>query len=58
MKVFGRANFVANVFWQKTHTRETRTDVAAVRDHVLLFARNREVWKEIRNVLPRVRQSA
>ena len=51
-EVFGRTNFVANVFWQKTHTRENRTDVAAVHDHVLLFARNREIWKEIRNVLP------
>ncbi|CAG0944017.1 MAG: hypothetical protein EFKGCFLK_01844 [Rhodocyclaceae bacterium] len=51
-EVFGRGNFVANVFWQKTHTRENRTDVAAVHDHVLLFARNREVWKETRNVLP------
>ena len=51
-EVFGRKNFVANVFWQKTHTRENRTDVAAVHDHIILFARNREVWKEIRNILP------
>ena len=51
-EVFGRRNFVANVFWQKTHTRENRTDVSAVHDHIILFARNREVWKEIRNVLP------
>lgn len=50
-EVFGRRNFVANVFWQKTHTRENRTDVSAVHDHLLLFARNREVWKDIRNVL-------
>ena len=51
-EVFGRGNFVANVLWQKTHTRENRTDVSAVHDHIILFARNREVWKEIRNVLP------
>ena len=51
-EVFGRRNFIANVFWQKTHTRENRTDVSAVHDHIILFARNREVWKEIRNVLP------
>ena len=51
-EVFGRRNFVANVFWQKTHTRENRTDVSAVHDHIILFARDREVWKEIRNVLP------
>src|SRR6266540_3592983 len=33
-EVFGRRNFVAKVFWQKTHTRENRTDVSAVHDHV------------------------
>lgn len=51
-EVFGRGNFVANIFWQKTHTRENRTDVSAVHDHVLLFAKKRDGWKEIRNVLP------
>ena len=52
MDVFGRKNFVADIFWQKTHTRENRTDVATVHDHIILFVRNREVWKEIRNILP------
>ena len=51
-EVFGRRNFVANVFWQKTYTRENRTDVSAVHDHIMLFARDREVWKEVRNALP------
>ena len=51
-EVFGRRNFVANVFWQKIHTRENRTDVSAVHDHIILFARNRDIWKETRNVLP------
>ena len=51
-EVFGRGNFVANIFWQKTHTRENRTDVSAVHDHILLFAKNRDGWKEIRNALP------
>lgn len=51
-EIFGRNNFVANVFWQKTPTRENRTDVSAVHDHVLLFAKKREIWKDIRNALP------
>jgi adenine-specific DNA-methyltransferase len=51
-EVFGRGNFVANIFWQKTHTRENRTDISAVHDHVLLFAKKRDGWKEIRNALP------
>jgi adenine-specific DNA-methyltransferase len=51
-EVFGRANFVANIIWQKSHTRENRTDVSTIHDNVLLFANNRELWKEIRNPLP------
>jgi adenine-specific DNA-methyltransferase len=51
-EVFGRGNFVANIFWQKTHTRENRTDVSAVHDHVISFARSRVVWAECRNMLP------
>lgn len=51
-EVFGRGQLVADIFWQKNHTRENRTDVATVHDHVLLFAKNREKWKEVRNLLP------
>ncbi|WP_295391885.1 site-specific DNA-methyltransferase [uncultured Thiodictyon sp.] len=51
-EVFGRRNFVANVFWQKTPTRENRTDFSAVHDHILLFAKKRDLWKEVRNALP------
>ena len=51
-EVFGRSNFVANVLWQKSHTRENRTDIAAVHDHVLVFAKQREIFKDTRNPLP------
>ncbi|MCM2287679.1 MAG: site-specific DNA-methyltransferase [Sulfuritalea sp.] len=51
-EVFGRSSFVANIFWQKNHTRENRTDISAVHDHVLCFAKHRETWKEVRNMLP------
>ncbi len=51
-EVFGRNAFVANIFWQKTHTRENRTDIAAVHDHILVYAKSHDKWKEIRNPLP------
>ena len=51
-EVFGRANFVANIIWQKSHTRENRTDVSTVHDNLLLFAKNHEAWQVIRNPLP------
>ena len=51
-EVFGRSNFVANIFWQKTPTRENRTDVSAVHDHLMVFAKSKVRWKDIRNMLP------
>ncbi len=51
-EIFGRTNFVANVIWQKTHTRENRTDISTVHDNVLVFAKEHAKWKEIRNPLP------
>ena len=51
-EVFGRVNFVANVLWQKSHTRENRTDISAVHDHLIVFATQREIWKNIRHPLP------
>lgn len=51
-ELFGRKNFVANVIWQKTHTRENRTDISSVHDNILVYAKNRLIWKEIRNLLP------
>lgn len=51
-EVFGRRNFVAHVVWQRTHTRENRTDVSDVHDTILIYAVNRSVWGENRNPLP------
>ena len=51
-EIFGRINFVAHIVWQNSHTRENRTDVATVHDTILLYAKNRNVWKDIRNALP------
>lgn len=50
--VFGRANFVANVIWQKKHTRANDARwFSDTHDHILVFARDKENWK--RNLLPR-----
>ncbi len=51
-ELFGRSNFIANIIWQKTHTRENRTDISTVHDNILVFAKDRLVWQEIRNPLP------
>ncbi len=51
-EIFGRNNFVTHVVWQRTHTRENRTDIATVHDTILVFAKDRNIWKDIRNPLP------
>ncbi|WP_333571728.1 site-specific DNA-methyltransferase [Sphingomonas sp.] len=51
-EVFGRRNFVAHVVWQRTHTRENRTDVSDVHDTILVYATDRPLWGERRNPLP------
>ena len=51
-EVFGASNFVANVIWQKTYTRENRTDISIGHDNVIVYAVNKPLWKQARNLLP------
>jgi len=51
-ELFGRDNFVATIVWQKSYTRENRTDVSTIHDYVLLYARDRSAWSRSRNLLP------
>ncbi|AOL20427.1 site-specific DNA-methyltransferase [Xanthomonas citri pv. malvacearum] len=52
-EIFGRSNFVASMVWEKDSGRKNDTDVSSSHDYVLLFARNRGVWRKTRNMLDR-----
>jgi len=52
-EIFGRSNFVATFAWEKDKGRRNDTDISSAHDHVLLFVNNREIWRKIRNPLPR-----
>jgi adenine-specific DNA-methyltransferase len=52
-EIFGRASFVATFAWEKDKGRRNDTDISSAHDHVLLYARNRDLWRKIRNPLPR-----
>jgi adenine-specific DNA-methyltransferase len=52
-EVLGRNSFVADIVWQRTHTRENRTDICNVHDNILVYAKNRDTWRETRNPLPK-----
>lgn len=45
-EILGRANFVANVVWQKKYTVSNDAKwLAETHDHVLVYAKNKEVWR-------------
>jgi adenine-specific DNA-methyltransferase len=52
-EIFGRNNFISSIVWEKDQGRRGDTDISSAHDHVLLYARNREIWRKIRNLLPR-----
>ncbi len=41
-EIFGRANFVANVVWQKRTSPDARIHLGAAHDNILVYARNAE----------------
>mgnify|MGYP001595459019 CR=1 FL=1 len=52
-EVFGRASFVATFAWEKDKGRRNDTDISSAHDHILLFVKDRAIWRKIRNPLPR-----
>ena len=52
-EVFGRGNFVANFAWEKDKGRRNDTDISSAFDHVILFAKDRKIWSQTRNLLLR-----
>jgi adenine-specific DNA-methyltransferase len=52
-EIFGRSNFVATFAWEKDKGRRNDTDISSAHDHILLYAKNRDIWRKIRNPLPR-----
>ncbi|WLA81954.1 site-specific DNA-methyltransferase [Bradyrhizobium elkanii] len=52
-EVFGRQSFVASIAWEKDQGRRGDTDISSAHDHILLYAKNHDVWRKARNLLPR-----
>jgi adenine-specific DNA-methyltransferase len=51
-EIFGRANFVANVVWQKKSSAQPNAVwLSDSHDHILVFAKAKEIWRPYR--LPR-----
>lgn len=51
-EVFGRANFIANIVWQKRTSRENRAAIGSSHDDILVYAlAGPQGWKDVRNRL-------
>lgn len=50
-EVFGRKNYVGTIVWQKTLSRENRTDLSTTHEYVLVYAKNKSIWSRSRNKL-------
>ncbi|MCW3481622.1 site-specific DNA-methyltransferase [Neisseriaceae bacterium JH1-16] len=51
-EIFGRQNFIASNVWQKRYSRENREAIGDAHDYVLVFAKNADRFKAIRNRIP------
>lgn len=50
--VFGRANFVGTVIWERRTTRENRKAFSRNHEYLLVYAKNAPTWTKSRNTLP------
>ena len=48
-EIFGRANFVATMIWEKRKSRENRRAFSFNHDYVLVFAKNKAAFEATRN---------
>jgi adenine-specific DNA-methyltransferase len=51
-EIFGRANFVCTIIWEKRKTRENRRVFSFKHDYVVVYAIERIAFEEIRNPVP------
>lgn len=50
--VFGRANFVGTIIWERRTTRENRKVLSRNHEYLLVYAKNIGIWSRMRNSLP------
>jgi adenine-specific DNA-methyltransferase len=50
--IFGRNNFVSTIVWQKRNTRENRNIFSNNHEYVLVYAKDKNLFKKKRNLLP------
>ena len=51
-ELFGREHFVSSMIWQKRTSPDMRAVISDGHEYILLYVKNKEVFKTIRNKLP------
>lgn len=51
-EICGRDSFIASNVWQKRYSRENREAIGDVHEYILVYAKDRAKFKEIRNKIP------
>ena len=57
-ELFGRSSFIASIIWQKRTSPDMRAIISDGHDYILVYAKNREMFKENRNKLPLTEEQA
>ena len=50
--IFGRANFVASIIWQKRTSPDARLNLGPAHDHIVVYARDLELFKPTLKKIP------
>ncbi|WP_375276879.1 site-specific DNA-methyltransferase [Alteromonas australica] len=51
-RIFGEKNFIASIVWQKSVSRDNRTSISTTHEYILVYAKDKNLWKKTRNKLP------
>ena len=52
-EIFGRANYVTSIVWEKDKGRRSDTIFSVSHDYILIYAKNQLEWGKVRNLLER-----
>ena len=52
-EIYGRTNFVATCVWEKDKGGRGDADISLSHDNILVFSKDRSIWSNSRNLLPR-----
>jgi adenine-specific DNA-methyltransferase len=52
-EIFGENCFVTNIVWQARYSVSNDTDISKSHNHILVYSKQKETWKNLRNELPR-----